>query len=66
MKVRGELPLLTLSLSDERFREVTKLLESLPPPEKTDEEEEDTYHEVCLWFAVATDRIVQISPVYIQ
>lgn len=46
MKVRGELPLLTLSLSDERFREVTKLLESLPTPEKTDEEEEDTYHQV--------------------
>ncbi|XP_053387649.1 intermembrane lipid transfer protein VPS13A-like isoform X4 [Mercenaria mercenaria] len=45
MKVRGELPLLSLNMSDHRLQEILSLVQSIPLPESTPEEPADQFAE---------------------
>ena len=46
MKVRGELPLVSLNISDHRLQEILSMVQSIPLPETGSAEPEDMFADV--------------------
>ena len=46
MKVQGEMPLISLNISDHRLQEILSMVQSIPLPETGGEEPEDIFADV--------------------
>ena len=46
MKIKGEMPLVSLNISDHRLQEILSMVQSIPLPETGGEEPEDIFADV--------------------